>query len=355
MRYTIAITEKDGVYSATVVELPGCKSEGGTVKDSVKGIKERITEYTSYVHDEDAVFRSDDSTYYYTVDDKRASGWYLSKRLLLLFVVFVSVCILSLVFSWLVWSLPPSEIVNPSYRRSLVKGFATIVTILATIWAIQSYWRLRYVDRQSEKWRPHGNVDEWSGPFTFHSLAESHKQWAELWFSWCAAIFAGGVTYAIYNLLPPADQTLPPETWPGVLHEIVKTQAPNGFIYVLFGVSWYWASKHYRSHWHNFVINAYRHRALYRFESLRKKIIDDCDVLKIWKDDYKAKAKAQETILELYRLSGALLLIPGDSSYLDKVGGEELAKSLVQISEVVNALPAANKSRDLKHDSHGDW
>jgi hypothetical protein len=110
---------------------------------------------------------------------------------------------------------------------------------------------------------------------------------------------------------------------------------------VLFGVSWYWASKHYRSHWHNFVINAYRHRALYRFDRLRKDIIN----CKSYGYD---KAKAEETILELYRLSGVLLLIPGDSSYLDRVGSEEIAKSLLQIQELIKAftVPTAKKPQD---------
>jgi hypothetical protein len=52
------------------------------------------------------------------------------------------------------------------------------------------------------------------------------------------------------------------------------------------------------------------------------------------------KAKAEETILELYRLSGVLLLIPGDSSYLDKVGSEEITKTLLQMEEITKAFPS---------------
>ena len=121
--------------------------------------------------------------------------------------------------------------------------------------------------------------------------------------------------------------------WPDAIYNIISKQAPNSFIYLLFGVVWYWASKHYRSHWHNFVINAYRHRALYRFEKLRKNI-----QTQINSDTSFPREKANETILELYRLSGVLLLIPGDSSYLEKVGSEEVSKAILQMEEITKAF-----------------
>jgi hypothetical protein len=238
-----------------------------------------------------------------------------------------------------------SKIEDIANLANLAVASASIATLVATIWAIQSYWRLRDIDKQTEKWQPKKHKKDCLDPYTFHILAESHKQWAQLWFSWCVAIFLGGVTYAIYNsaiaMHPMANfiKECPDKMeclnleWQYVIYSIISTQAPNSFIYLLFGVVWYWASKHYRSHWHNFVIKAYRHRALHRFETLREDI-----QTQIEDDSSFPKIKAEETILELYRLSGVLLLIPGDSSYLDKVGGDELSKAILQMEEISKAF-----------------
>jgi len=58
--------------------------------------------------------------------------------------------------------------------------------------------------------------------------------------------------------------------------------------------------------------------------------------------------KADETILELYRLSGVLLLIPGDTSYLEKAGSDELSKAILQMEEILNAFtgPRAKRQED---------
>jgi hypothetical protein len=48
--------------------------------------------------------------------------------------------------------------------------------------------------------------------------------------------------------------------------------------------------------------------------------------------------EANKTILELFRLSGILLLIPGESSYLDKPAGEEVSKAILRMEEVANAF-----------------
>jgi uncharacterized protein YllA (UPF0747 family) len=50
------------------------------------------------------------------------------------------------------------------------------------------------------------------------------------------------------------------------------------------------------------------------------------------------KEEANKTILELFRLSGILLLIPGESSYLDKPAGEEVSKAILRMEEVANAF-----------------
>jgi hypothetical protein len=366
MRYTVAVSKTDeDAYRAKVIELPDCESYGKTVQDSVNSVRKQIKNYTDAIDDPGAVFRTDDfkseaevngggpskdwwqgfvdryikgTTYYYTLDDERDSVSFRNKRLGSLLKYFLIICLLSSFFPGILWYQygigPQAELTIVIAIQIFAISFAAIVTVVAIFWATQSYWLLRYVDSQTEKWRPHGRIDEWTGPFTFHGLAESHKQWAELWFSWCVAIFAGGVTYAIYNLSVHSASASHPETWPDALYNLINSQAPSGFIYMLFGIAWYWASKHYRSHWHNFVVNAYRHRALYRFNKLRSEIIES----KHW-DSNEAKLKANETVLELYRLSGVLLLIPGESSYLDKVGSEEITKSLLQIHELVYGVP----------------
>lgn len=223
---------------------------------------------------------------------------------------------------------------------NLFAMMAFITSLASTLWAIQSYWRLRDIDKQTREWEPiEQEHDSWLNPFSFHELAESHKEWAELWFCWCVAIFLNGVTYAIFSIGMHHSTIIETQSakdnleWPTAIYNIISTQAPSGFIYLLFGVAWFWASKHYKSHWHNFVVNAYRHRALHRFAELQKDIDD-----RIAEEQYNNPDRAHETILELYRLSGVLLLIPGDSSYLDKIGTDEISKSLLQLEEATKVF-----------------
>jgi hypothetical protein len=206
-----------------------------------------------------------------------------------------------------------------------------ISAFLATLWAMQSYWRLAIVDQEDKRWRPPETDSDWSGPYAFHSLAQSHKEWAQLWFSWCVAIFLGGVTYAIYNSAHGIQK--PSGDWQEMLLTMLNSYLHHALVYTLFGFAWYWASKHYRSHWHNYVANAYRHRSLYRFEMLRREI-----PTRMMGAPAEYKDEANKTILELFRLSGILLLIPGESSYLDKPAGEEVSKAILRMEEVANAF-----------------
>ncbi len=247
------------------------------------------------------------------------------------------------------------ERISPTNLLHLLATSAFLSSLTATTWAIQSYWRLRDVDVRTRKWDPSDKKprNDWSNPFSFHELAESHKEWSELWFSWCMAICLSGVTYAIFSIgmhmNEPCSRFLVDKCqtcnvdWPHVVYNIINTQAPSSFIYLLFGFAWYWASKHYRSHWHNFVVNAYRHRALYRFTELRKNIASNIDDI-----SDANKIRAEQTILELYRLSGILLLIPGDSSYMDKVGSGEISKAILQLEEIAKAFtgPKAKSGSD---------
>jgi hypothetical protein len=78
-----------------------------------------------------------------------------------------------------------NEIPNLTFPALIVVG---ICAFLTTIWAIQSYWRLVIIDDRDKRWHPPESDSDWSGPYAFHSLAQSHKEWAQLWFSWCVAI-----------------------------------------------------------------------------------------------------------------------------------------------------------------------
>jgi hypothetical protein len=200
--------------------------------------------YTKRIGDASAVFssRSDSepgdlklNDYYYTLDDKRNTNNYRIKRIICLIFGLILIHLMScliLKYSPLADCSPTADLANEvtkepkTYHSDLLKILATTGTILATIWAMQSYWRLRYIDGQAEKWRPHENIDEWSDPFTFHVLAESHKQWAELWFCWCVAIFTGGVTYAIYSIhAHPLTSTSNALDWQHVVYNIITNGA----------------------------------------------------------------------------------------------------------------------------------
>ena len=374
MRYTIAITEeeKDGKssYSASVLELPDLQGHGSSINKAVKDIREKIKGRTESFHD-DAVFSTvnskkpkdpkdpKDPDYFYTLNDKRDSKCETFKRVICLLLGVTSIFAIPLIILYFYYHptikgmagiiiniAGIDNITNDGKKHILpyvLEASASIASILAVIWAVQSYWRLRYIDKQAEKWQPHKNSRDWSSPFTFHALAESHKEWAELWFCWCVAIFLCGLTYAIFNVYhkPITVCTDFNSAWCAISN-IISAHAPSSFIYLLFGVAWYWASKQYRSHWHNFVINAYRHRALYRFEQLRDEIQDNIN-------DYgslESKSKAKDTILELYRLSGVLLLIPGDSSYLEKAASEDVSKAILQMEEIAKAFTGSTAKRD---------
>lgn len=244
-------------------------------------------------------------------------------------VLFLGVVAIFFMAWWIPCLFPPAEEKIQRFLR-ISAGLATLV---ATIWAVQSYWRLVIQDEEDKSWKPPAASGDWSGsgPYSFHSLAQSHKEWAQLWFSWCIAIFLGGLTYAMVSSAHAPPLPYAPG-WPRVIYELFTIHLHHGFVFALFGFAWYWASKHYRSHWHNYVVNAYRHRALQRFQVLRDEIWKDIvDVTYIEQRD-----KAEQTILELYRLSGVLLLVPGDSSYLEKAGSSEVSAKLLEMEEVAS-------------------
>ena len=139
------------------------------------------------------------------------------------------------------------------------------------------------------------------------------------------------MTYAIYNSAHGVEDGT--KDFSVMLVTMLNNYLHHGLVYALFAFAWYWAAKHYRSHWHNYVANAYRHRSLYRFEMLRREI-----PRRMIGEAESYKEEANKTILELFRLSGILLLIPGESSYLDKPAGEDVSKAILRMEEVANAF-----------------
>ena len=89
------------------------------------------------------------------------------------------------------------------------------------------------------------------------------------------------VSFGIYNV------------WAKTAGEFVS----DLFMFSLFYLGWNWSVRHFRAHWHNFILNAYRYRALW--------------VLRQMGGDYNQKGAVT-------RMSGLLLLLSEDSAYLDK-------------------------------------
>jgi hypothetical protein len=178
-------------------------------------------------------------------------------------------------------------------------------------------------------------------PYSFHQLAHTHKQWAQLWFTVTIAIFIGGIMYAVFNVSTHLCGVGPvANTW----FVAAKVIIPNVFAYALFFIAWNWSARHFRSHWHNFIVNSYRHRALWRYEEIERKLVEIAggvgapqhnpamdDTVK------KIREKVADTLMELHRLSGILLLFPGDSSYSDAGSDEKAAEGLVKLEEVVRS------------------
>lgn len=186
-------------------------------------------------------------------------------------------------------------------------------------------------------------------PLSFHQLAQTHKDWSQLWFTISITIFLGGVIFAVFNLgvFLCIDQSLNKisTNWSIAILKL----APNVFVYTLFFIAWRWSARHFRAHWHNFISNAYRHRALWRYEEIQRKLIElsadvGFDATKPTSSDpymrdisSKIREQAAATILELYRQSGVLLLLPGDSSYLESGQDERTGEQIVRIEEIIRS------------------
>ncbi|MDZ3837982.1 MAG: hypothetical protein U0S49_11470 [Rhodospirillales bacterium] len=178
-------------------------------------------------------------------------------------------------------------------------------------------------------------------PYSFHQLAHTHRHWAQLWFTITIAIFIGGLMYAVFNVATHLCGVGPVATSWFVAAKII---IPNVFAYALFFIAWNWSSRHFRSHWHNFIVNSYRHRALWRYEEIERKLIEIASGVGAPENNRaveetvkKVRDKVADTLMELHRLSGILLLFPGDSSYSDAGSDEKAAEELVKLEEVVRS------------------
>jgi hypothetical protein len=242
------------------------------------------------------------------------------------------------------------EVIIPYMQLVFIFGFLTSV-----IWALHLYALLRYQDTDEhdrinkalahlkkpllERVNSHKG-DEKEYPYSFHQLAYTHKQWAQLWFTITIAIFLGGLIYAVFNVGSHICSSSAREiTWAFAAKAII----PNLFAYTLFFIAWTWSARHFRAHWHNFIVNSYRHRALWRYEEIERKLVELAsgvgapDIPGVQQTVKAVQDKVADTLLEMVRLSGVLLLLPGDSSYLDAGKDEKLAEQLVKFEEVVRS------------------
>ncbi len=190
--------------------------------------------------------------------------------------------------------------------------------------------------------KPSGNEDSY--PLSFHELAQTHKEWAQLWFTITITVFLGGLIYAIFNVGTHichvnTGATGQSSDWAFWANAII----PNIFVYALFFLAWHWSARHFRAHWHNFIVNAYRHRALWRYEEIERKLIElaggidmpEGEGLRATIEDIRRGVGG--TIRELFRLSGVLLLLPGQSSYLEAGQDEHSTEEIVKLEEIVKS------------------
>lgn len=177
---------------------------------------------------------------------------------------------------------------------------------------------------------------------SFYELADTHKLWSQVWFTISISIFLGGLTYAIFHvgqhvcvkpwLLQEPIHAIDGNNGNIIWSETLKQVFPNIFIYSLFFVAWHWSARHYRAHWHNYVLNAFRHRALNKIASLEERV------------DALSGSKRDDIVSDLRVLSALLLLLPTRSAYTEtEDAGETGAERIVKIEEMLREI--INKRR----------
>lgn len=121
----------------------------------------------------------------------------------------------------------------------------------------------------------------------FHELAREHRQWSQLWFTISLCILFAGLMFALSQILWIIDKSKTgvnnectsslswvswglvvngfiadsydkSPSWSVVVNDLIE----NFFVFSLFYLAWNWSVRHFRAHWHNFILNAYRYRSL---------------------------------------------------------------------------------------------
>ncbi len=240
-----------------------------------------------------------------------------SKKISLAIGLVIGLAIIPTLLTWLVYCKTTGT--NPDLFACrvifpFIEFYLVFWLLVAISWSLFLYFGLRLL-----------MINEPENPFTFHELAETHKEWAQLWFTISIAIVIGGLIYATFHVGSHACD------WMGGGSEanhswktIVASTLPNLFIYSLFFVSWQWSSKHFRAHWHNFITNAYRHRGLEKFKELEKMDNNSID-----------NSDKSATIAALRRLAGLLLLVPRESAYLSAEKEDTVTERMLRLEELI--------------------
>lgn len=106
---------------------------------------------------------------------------------------------------------------------------------------------------------------------------------------------------------------------------VVRSVFADFFLFSMFFVPWNWSVRHFRAHWHNFILNAYRHRALHVLNKMENEKPDESDRQ------------------ELRKFTALLLLFTGDTAYLEHEEGKTLAEKLIKFEDLLRDLISGTK------------
>jgi membrane protein implicated in regulation of membrane protease activity len=195
--------------------------------------------------------------------------------------------------------------------------------VLAVAWALVLYVYLRKDEplkdiAGTEDHKDIAGTEDHEGRLHFHEIALEHKLWAQLWFTISMGAFLGGVIYAVSRPLTSlADVSSGSNEYLSFAKEVITEL----FIFSLFYLAWNWSVRHFRAHWHNFILNAYRYRAL--------------SVLRLMRNEQGESETGKD---EIRRLSGLLLLMTEPSAYLDNERETTLLERIIKLDDWVKKV-----------------
>lgn len=152
----------------------------------------------------------------------------------------------------------------------------------------------------------------------FHTLAEEHRLWSELWFTISVCVFIGGVIFAIVRFMWGYNPFLEGSSKITEWEDVASTFIEELFRFSMFYIAWNWAVRHFRAHWHNFILNAYRYRALRVLRNI--------------------KGEDKRTAPEIRKLIGLLLLMTESSAYLDTGQEPSMVERISSLDELTKKL-----------------